>query len=596
MSQSQEEVSKNFITEFSDYLRENKLKEALAIFEGSDYETNIELSWDIIHITSTHLTNENAECNKELIECCTIILNAIAEKCNPSEIIIVYLEQVEDTVADIKFCTLLKVVGKCLSRMPDKTKAIEWCISTIRSYVEGLPLPEKESENNETIINKIQNIYGTILLFLEVLVDEAALENDKMEKEAMLRDYLLSGLIFLLGRPLCYLQEKDIELHLSQPLPEKIIMSVNRMIGDLLWFLNFVTRRSRKMYSKKKTIDEESSNLKLTLFELNENVPDLAYANFYFYIITELHLWEKVPQVYDLHYIFQACVYLIIKMLQEQKNIVIAKGLILMDHLLKRLTKRSLTSELLELNIYTDLIDILIKVMIYCDSDKERKKALNVFQEYIEMFDMQSRYLIVLHLYQTSEHSGLLSFTTGIFKASIIECLQATPSIPYFLGNNLESLLNLACKLPHGSASDLVELSDEIITSLNLLRFLFLRDKCNETGVWNLVNKLENNYLKPLREGINLCKAHWKVKIKDLEYQKKTQKISDNTELEKINAEITLTVGGQTLPAMPVPEKISFCYQALNGLDVMESILIRVNECIASNPLKQYNNNTVILK
>lgn len=589
MSQSKEDV-KNFINQFTEYVKANKLKEALDLFEGSSYDSTTELSWDIVHTTSSYLTEQNATCNRELVECCTTILNAIAEKCNPSEMVLAFLEQVEDAADDVRFCIILNAVGKSLSRMPDKTKAIEWCIGTIRSYVESLPVPERGSKENAAIVNRIQNVYTTVISFLEPLVNEAELENADTKHSVILRDYLLSGLIFLLGRPLSHLQERETEVCLNEPLPEKIIMLMNRIIGDLLWFLHIANTRSKKNYSKK-VKDEESCNLKVTLFELNENVPDLAYANLYFYVVTKLHLWEKVPQVYDFPYIFQACIYLIIKLLQQQENVLIAKGLNLMDHLLKRITKRSLTSELLELNIYTELLDVLVKVMLYCDRDEERKKALNAFQEYIEMFNMQARYFIVLRLYQTSDHSGLLSLITGIFKASIIECLRATPSAPYFLGNNLESLLKLACKLPHGSASDLVELSDEIISSLNLLRFLFLRDTQNETGIWNLADKLESDYLNPLREGINLCKAHWKVKIKDLENQQKTQRTSDNAEIEKADAEITLIVGGERLPAMSVPKKISICHQAVNGLDVMESILIRVNECIANNPFKQRNDN-----
>ncbi|XP_076679243.1 glomulin [Andrena cerasifolii] len=590
MSQVQQN-SKSFMNTLADYLTENKFKEALDLFEGDNYDNIIEeSSWDIVQIASSYLTHENVDRNEEVVECCTAVLGAIAEKCSPAETILAFLEQIEGPEDDVKFCRILKVLGKSLSRLPDKTKAIEWCVSTIRSYVESLVVPENESQEIATVAtNKIRNVYVIIISFLEPLIDEAALENDILKSNAILRDYLLSILIFLMGKPLCHLQEQQLESDLKQPLPERIIMLVSQVTGDMLWFLNVIEERSRKSNSRKKATDEESSNLKVTLFELNENIPDLAYANFYFYVITKVDFWEKVPQVYEPQYIFHACTYLIIKLLQERKNVVVEKGLVLMDHLLGRVTRCSLTSELLQLNVYSELFNVLIKVMVHCDSDKERKKALSMFQDYIDVFDMQARYFIVLRLYQISEHSGLLSLTTGVFKASIMECLQATPPVPHFLGNNFRCLLKLACKLPHGSASDVVELSDEIITSLNLLRFLFLRDKHNQTEIWNLVDGLENDYLKPLREGINLCRAHWKVKMNDLEEQKKTQKISDNIELEKRDAEVALTVGGEKLPAMPVAEKIAFCQQAVNGLDVMESILIRVNECIASNPFKQHN-------
>ncbi|XP_054012406.1 glomulin-like isoform X1 [Hylaeus anthracinus] len=596
MSQPEENVTKKFIDRLAVSLKENKFKEALDLFEDRSYDDIIkETSWEIVQIASSYLTKENAKHNGKAIECCTMILDAIAEKCNSCETVLEFLEQVDSSEDDTKFCIILRVLGKSLSKMNDKSKAIEWCVSTISSYVESLPVPEVDSQDITIIKNKIKNVYDTIIRFLEPLIDEVALENDNSQNNTVLRNYLACILIFLMGKPLCYLPEKP-KSDSEQHLPEKIITLLSRIKGDLLWFLNVVNNRSKRSCSKNKNIYKESCNLEVLLFELNENISDLAYANLYFHTITELQLWKKVPHVYDSQYIFQSCIYLIIKLVQEQQNVTIRKGLHLMGHLLRKITRYSLTSQLLELNVYSDVLDSLVKVMMYCDSDEERSKALHVFQKYIEMFNMEGRYLIILHLYQISEHSGLLSVTTGMLKECIIECLETTPPTTYFLGNNLECLLKFVCKLPHGSASDMVELSDEIITSLNLLRFLFLRDVNNQTGIWNLVDKLENEYLKPLREGISLCRAHWKVKMKDLEEQKKALKTSDNIIPEKNEAEVRLTVGGKELPAMPISQKITFCYHALNGLDVMESILIRVNECISNNLFKEHNDNIVTSK
>lgn len=590
MIEHQEALAKKFVKELMDNLKENRFKKVLSFFEDNSYDDIIrESSWDIVSTVSSYITTENSKYNGHLVECCKVILNAIVEKCNPSETVLELLEQVESPEDDIKFSIILSVLSKCLSKMDKKMRAIEWCISTLRSYIESLPIPEKDSQDNIIIINKIKNVYNAVILFLEPLINESRLEN--AGKCTILKDYLASILIFLMGKPLFYFQKGELESSLNQSLPEKIVILVSRVTGDLLSFLNIASTRSKETKSKRKNIDEENIDLKVTLFELDENISDLAYANFYFYVITKLHLWEKVPQVYDWQYIFEACIYLIVKLLQEQESII--KGLNLLEHLLIRLTRCSLTLQILQLNVYFELFNTLVKIMIYSNNDQERKKALNLFQNYIEIFDIQARYSIILYLYQTSEHSGLLSLTTGIFKASIIECLQASPPVPYFFGNKLEILIKLACKLPYGSASDLVELSDEIITSLNLLRFLFIRDEQNQTGIWNLVDKLQHEYLKPLREGIHLCRAHWKVKIKDLEEQKKTYKIFGNTELEKSDAEIILTVGDEKLPAMPIPEKITFCCQAINGLDVMESVLIRVNECIANNSFRQNTNKTV---
>ncbi|KZC04980.1 Glomulin, partial [Dufourea novaeangliae] len=569
----------NFTRKVTDYMAENKFKEASDLFEGGINDCIIkETSRVIIQRVSSYIESDNVEHNEEAIHYCTKILNAIVEKVDPSETILRFLEEL-DTISDIKFSIILRLVGRSISKMADKSEEIKWSISTLRFYIGDLAISVKESEESTIEMNKTVSVYNAIILFLDPLVQEVSLETENTQNSAELRYYLLSLLIFLMGEPLCHLQDHVLESQSDKPLPEKIISLISRITGDLFWCINIVSNRSKSKCIEKKHIDKETCNIKVILFELNENVPDLAYANLYFYIVTKLHLWETVPQVYNWQYIFEACTYLIVKLLQEKEIVTTRKGLNLMSHLLNRLTRHFLTLESLEVFMYSELLDVLMRVMIYCDSNKERRKALELFREYLEMFDMQARYHVVTHLYQTCEHSGLLSLTTGILKDSVIKCLQTTPPTPYFLGKNLESLLKLACKLPHGSESDLVEISDEIITSLNLLRFLFLRDQHNQTGIWNCKNKLKNDFLTPLRKGINLCRTHWKVKIKDLEEQRKTMKIN-NIELEKSDADITLTVGGEILPPMPVLEKISFCHKAVNGLDVMENVLIRVNECI----------------
>nr|XP_031827878.1 glomulin-like [Nomia melanderi] len=581
--------SQSFIDELTDNLKKNKFEEALELFKDDSNNSIIDRdSWVIIQTVSSFITNENAEHNKELIDCCTLILTAIAEKCSLKQIIFEFLEEMED---DLRFCIVLKVIGKNLLKINDNIKPIKWCLYTIRSYVEDL---SRQKETQKDTTNRILKIYNEIISFLELMVEKAALKNVNSEKHAVLRDHLLSLLIFLMGEPLCYLPDYTSGSQLNDRLPEKIIILMTHITGDLLWFLSIISRRSRENDLKKKKVDEESSNIKVALFESREYVPDLAYANLYFHVLTELHLWKKVPQIYNWEYIFQTCIYLIIKLLQETEIVAIKKGLNLTDHLLNKLTERSLTLDVLELNVYSKLFDALVKIMIYCDNDKERRKALEVFRKYIEIFDIEARYHVVLRLYQTSEHSGLLSLTTSIFKDSIIECLHTSPPTPYFLGDNFKILLKLACKLSHGSATDLVEISDEIITSLNLLRFLFLRDRYNQTGIWDLLDELKSDFLEPLREGIDLCRAHWKVRIKDLEEQKKT--VKSDIGLEKSDAEVTLIVGGKKLPALPIPEKISFCHKAVNGLDVMESILIRINECIAEIAFTKNNDNTVMLK
>ncbi|XP_014470802.1 PREDICTED: glomulin-like isoform X2 [Dinoponera quadriceps] len=468
---------------------------------------------------------------------------------------------------DVKFCALLGSLGTCIIRGKHTTSIVEWSVSTIKSYVEDLPGEVEQDKVSRRIINVLERITS----FLEPLAEEAAKMN--FEDACLFGDYFLSLLITLCGRPFCYLSKSIVETVTYKKLLEKIVTLAVSFTGDILYFLNIVSNRCRNIVGDRSYQDGNTEDcIRGMLFELSDNVSDLAYANFYYHVITEEAFWKNAPQVYRPRYLLETCSYLFKILLGKKQEILVSNGLVFMENVVKRIRPCSVPLYALELKIYEDLFQLIINVMVYRNIDTDRKKAVRIFQEYIGIFNMEARYSVISHLYDTvSEHSGVLSLITGMFKASIVECLDSAPRNPHFLGRNLQLMLRKICNLPHGSLSDLVEISDEVITALNLLRFLLIRDKLNETGVWNMRDTIRSGYLKPLREGIDLCKTHWKVKAMDLERQRK----NDDDDME-----VTLTVGGEQLPVMPVADKILFCDQAINGLDMMESILVRVNECM----------------
>lgn len=505
-------------------------------------------------------------------ECSLCVLTFIAKNYEPLIIILEFQTYVQHAHDHVNFRAILDALHYCIMKIEKKGNVIDWCLDSIKIYVEKLPLPDVDEP--EDAIQRIIPSYRGIIEFLEPLVQEAIDINSKQEKGSTLGDCLLSFLIFLCGKPYCCLDKYMSEDIVYKELTDSIVTQALHLTGDILYFLDTV-RSGVKAQSR-------PSKACSWLFGRTRNISNLAYANFYFYVITKENYWVRVPQVYNSYYVLETCAYFFKILLSEECSI--SNGLIFMENVIKRIPLHSVDSKVLGLDIYTELFQPITKVMIYSSSDEQRKKAVNVFQQYIEIFNMEARYTVILYLYEIVNHSGLLSFITGIFKSSIIQCLDSTPRNPQFLGKNMELLLKRVCNLPHGSLSDMVEISDEIIAALNLLRFLFIRDNNNETGVWDMTDMLKNYYLNPLREGIELCKGHWRVKLKDLEQQKKNlAKEQDCSKIRSADMEVTLTVGGEQLPAMPLSQKISICYQVSNGLDVMESILIRVNECISMN-------------
>lgn len=598
MSSNDKQNLEIFIENFKQSLINEDTDSVMYLF--TLYDDIIEdCAWDIVPIVSNYLTTSNAVCKKELFKSCEYILDKIAETCNPCETLLQFLEQIEFLEDDTKFLTLLKPVGISFNKVNDKSKIIEWCVSTIQSYVQDLPIPiynnsesnkNKSNDKTNSIQDRIINVYFHVVSFIHSIVKEL---NPKRitHQDIVFKNYITAFLISLLGSPFSYLHEDLKEENQVEFLRNEILMLVFKLNEDPLYFLKFMKDRLVKNIETLFKNDSEeitpSVNRRLGKLEVLESeaiVPTFAYANFYFYVLTREILWVKLPQVYHPYYIFQACIFLVGHLVDKHHIDLINKGFTFIEVLLKRLEKMSIGPNALELEIYTNLLEKIVKVMVYCESYNERKRASSIFEKYIlSAFNMEARYSIIIHLYYRSHHSGVLGLVTGLVKTSIIQSLETTPRCTYFFGNNLESLLKHACNLAHGSTTDLIEISDEIIAGLNLLRFLFIRDLSNETGIWDLIHTLENNFLKPLRQGIDLSKAHWRTKIKDLKEAKSNR---SHSSCETEVAKVILTVGNQNLPAMPIEQKLEISHQILCGLDVMESLLIRVDECIVNNPIK----------
>ena len=67
--------------------------------------------------------------------------------------------------------------------------------------------------------------------------------------------------------------------------------------------------------------------------------------------------------------------------------------------------------------------------------------------------------------------------------------------------------------LKNGAETDLLEVSDEVMASLNFLICVFLRDKTNSLGLMDIVPQIDNDYLKPLNAGLSMSRAHYKLKL-----------------------------------------------------------------------------------
>uniref|UniRef100_H0V9F9 Glomulin, FKBP associated protein n=1 Tax=Cavia porcellus TaxID=10141 RepID=H0V9F9_CAVPO len=224
------------------------------------------------------------------------------------------------------------------------------------------------------------------------------------------------------------------------------------------------------------------------------------------------------------------------------------------------------------LNLNFFYFQSLVKVMTLCPIETLRKKGLAMLQLYINKLDSQGKYTLFRCLLNTSNHSGVEAFIIQNIKNQIDISFKKTPN-KWFTGPQLISLLDLVLFLSEGAETDLLQNSDRIMASLNLLRYLIIKDNenDNQTGLWTELGKIENNFLKPLHTGLNMSKAHYEAEIKNRQ---------ENNQVQKSKDLCSVTVGREEIPNMPPEMQLKVLHSALFTFDLIESVLARVEELI----------------
>lgn len=195
-------------------------------------------------------------------------------------------------------------------------------------------------------------------------------------------------------------------------------------------------------------------------------------------------------------------------------------------------------------------------------------------QLFIDKFEAEGKYTLFRCLLKTSNHAGVEGYIIKNIKDQIHLSLTKAHDNVWFTGHHLISLLDLVLLLPEGAETDLLQYSDRIMASLNLLRYLVIKEceSDNQTGVWTAIAKIEKNFLKPLHVGLNMSKAHYEAEIKN--------KKENRREADSSNTICSLTVSGEKMPAMTTEMQLQVLHSALFTFDLIESVLARVEELI----------------
>lgn len=178
---------------------------------------------------------------------------------------------------------------------------------------------------------------------------------------------------------------------------------------------------------------------------------------------------------------------------------------------------------------------------------------------------------------EPKQHPGVRALSLGLYKGMVHE----DPSCQAYIGKNLHRFLRkaISTSLPEGVETDLLENHDSIMGALNLVRFLCLKDpkNSNATGIWTMNDPIKNDFLTPLRKGIDLSRAHFRLELTKLENDKSNpqkKSIENQMDIQILNKQMH----DADLDVLPPDHEQQAIKMGLVKFDMMESVLVRVVE------------------
>ncbi|XP_059544841.1 glomulin isoform X1 [Myotis daubentonii] len=546
------------------------------------------MGWNLIGPVVRCLLWNNKEDDKRKY---FLMLDLLVKLCNPKELLLGLLELIEEPsgkqISQI-ILLLLQPLQTVIQKLhSNKSYSVGLALSTIWSQLSLLPVPYSK-EQIQTDDYGLCRCCKALIEFTKPFVKEATDDKENSLENQRLKDELLKFCFKSLKCPLLTAQflEQSEEAE-NDPL--------RSFASEIIGFLSAIGYPFPKMIfnhgKKKKTWDylefEEEEDKQLA-----DSLASLAYLVF----VQGISI-DQLPMVLSPSYLLQFNMGHIEVFLQRTEESVFSKGLDLLENSLLRMEDNSLLHQYLEIKSFLTVPQGLVKVMTLCPDETLRKKGLAMLQLYINKLDSQGKYTLFRCLLNTSNHSGVEAFIIQNIKNQIDMSLKRTHNNKWFTGPQLISLLDLVLFLPEGAETDLLQNSDRIMASLNLLRYLVIKDNENDnqvseffeketTGLWTELGKIENNFLKPLHTGLNMSKAHYEAEIKNSQ--------ENSQEVERSKDFCSVTVGGEEMPKMPPEMQLKVLHSALFTFDLIESVLARVEELIEIKTKSTSEENTGI--
>ncbi|XP_069497894.1 glomulin isoform X3 [Ambystoma mexicanum] len=519
------------------------------------------------------------EHDKEKRKECLKIIDQMVQVCNPKELLLGLLEQIEEAAGEEISQTILLLIQPLqtvlLKLGHKKAYSVGLSLSTLMSQLSNLPVPYTKEQMQEDK-HGLCLCSNTLVKFAQPFVEEV-LKTPNLSTGSGSEELKAELLKFCFSCFKYPLLNAQLDQQPEDPYEHPFRHFATGILGILLSIGDPLCKVFTKPGSMKLTVDDEALSEEDAKCAA-ESLACLAYLLFVQYIGM-----EQFPTVFGPAFLLQCNLTHIEVLLKSHllfprtEESVLSKGIDLFENSLLRVDDGSLPHHYLDINIFLRIPQDLVKVMTHCPIEHLRKKSLKILQLYIDKFEVGGKYKLLRCLLKTSNHAGVQGYIIQNIKNQIELSLKTEHDIKWFSGSSMVPLLHMVLSLPDGVETDLLVNSDRIMASLNLLRYVIIRDSVhdNQTEIWTELNRIENNFLKPLHTALNMSKAHYEAELKNA--KENLHASSDK------NTVCSVTVDGKKSPKMDTGMQLQVLKSALFTFDLMESVLARVEEIIEVN-------------
>uniref|UniRef100_A0A8B9K1C0 Glomulin, FKBP associated protein b n=1 Tax=Astyanax mexicanus TaxID=7994 RepID=A0A8B9K1C0_ASTMX len=406
---------------------------------------------------------------------CDAVITHLIQICNADELLDILLKEIDDTDPDAVADTiilLMQHIQPVLSRLGDsKVPALGLALRSLQRQIAMLPVPYSRKQEQEDKLG-LCRCCTALLTFVQPFVQEVKSHDAKASRGAQLK-YCMESL----RGPLLEAQlEREADSTQNSPLWNFAteIMSILLVIQPLPKLLFYYPLKGR----------EDSGITKQDQAHPTESRACLAYLLF-----VQLIAMEVFPAVFSPVFVLQCNMEYINILLSRKDESWILKGLVRYRLL------------------------VLLTIMIDCPIQHLRVKALVVFQLFIEKLNGEAKHKF-FRLYKTSQHAGVHSVILKNIKN------QLEHSDGWFERTLLISLLKDTVSLPQGPETDLLHGMDRVMESLNLLRYLLIKERKHVT-IWTDLCKIAESYIKTLRVCLSMSKSYYGTELKRLQEEKR---------------------------------------------------------------------------